>query len=63
MLEDQATEGPVERVENQELKTVLAQHVAELNERERLVITLYYFERLTSKEIGSAKGLGQPSSS
>ncbi len=57
MLEDDSTEGPVERVENQEVKTLLAQHVAELNERERLVITLYYFERLTSKEIGAILGV------
>ena len=28
LLEDDSTEGPVERVENQELKTLLAQHVA-----------------------------------
>ena len=57
MIEDTSTEGPVERVQNQELKQILAQYVTELNERERLVITLYYFERLTSKEIGAILGV------
>ncbi len=57
LLEDETSLPPDARAESQELKTILAQHIAELNERERLVITLYYFERLTSKEIGSILGV------
>lgn len=57
LLEDESNVTPDARAEKQELKKLLAQHIAELNERERLVITLYYFERLTSKEIGAILGV------
>lgn len=56
-LEDDTELAPDAQTEDQELRTLLAQHIANLNERERLVITLYYFERLTSKEIGQILGV------
>lgn len=39
-----------------ELRDVLAQAIEELGEKERLVITLYYHEELTMKEIGQVMG-------
>ena len=48
---------PEANAEKAELKKLLAQEIAKLSERERLVITLYYFEKLTSKEIGRILGV------
>ncbi len=39
-----------------ELRDVLAQAIEELGEKERLVVTLYYHEELTMKEIGQVMG-------
>ena len=40
------------------MKQRLADAIDELPERERLVLTLYYFEELTMKEIGLTLGCG-----
>lgn len=42
---------PEDVVEEEELKKVLAETLSMLTERERMVITLYYYEDLTLKEI------------
>lgn len=42
-----------------ELIRVLAEAIDELPERERLVITLYYYEELTLKEISSIMGVSE----
>jgi RNA polymerase sigma factor FliA len=39
-------------VEKNEMKELLMEAIKELNERDRLIITLYYFENLNYKEIG-----------
>lgn len=39
-------------VEKSEMKEYLMKAIKELNERDRLIITLYYFENLNYKEIG-----------
>lgn len=44
---------PEQQVEKQELKELLADAINKLDERERLIITLYYFEGLTIREISS----------
>ncbi|MCL2577420.1 MAG: FliA/WhiG family RNA polymerase sigma factor [Defluviitaleaceae bacterium] len=46
-------DSPEEQLERQERKDMLAAAINKLHERERLVITLYYFENLTLKEISS----------
>lgn len=51
-LEDIQLISPEKSAELAELKRILAEEITRLSERERLVITLYYFEQLTSKEIG-----------
>ena len=42
-----------------EMKQLLTQVVAELPEKERQVLALYYYEELTMKEVGSVMGIGE----
>lgn len=51
--------NPEEFLENKELMTCLGRAIDELPERERLVLTLYYFEGLTLKEIGKVLSIGE----
>jgi len=54
-LADQRTDiSPSARIEKQELTKILASILQELSEKERLVISLYYYEELTQKEIAEA---------
>lgn len=46
------SEGPNDFLERQELREVLAEQIEELPGREKLVLTLYYYEGLTLAEIG-----------
>ena len=45
------TEIPSEYTERNEEREILAEAIKELNERDRMIITLYYYEDLTYKEI------------
>src|SRR5918994_704323 len=56
-LEDTKTAGPMESVENEEMKRILAESINRLPEREKMVVTLYYFEGLTLAEIGQVLGV------
>ena len=56
-LEDEDAPDPVMSFESEETRQMLAQSVNILPERERLVITLYYYEGLTLAEIGSVLGV------
>ncbi len=42
-----------------EMKQLLTKVIAELPEKERQVLALYYYEELTMKEVGSAMGIGE----
>ncbi|MGH9417657.1 MAG: sigma-70 family RNA polymerase sigma factor [Terriglobales bacterium] len=42
-----------------ETRTLLAQLISELGEREQQVLSLYYFEELTMKEVGAVLGIGE----
>ena len=46
-------DSPEEQTEIRERKVMLADAIAKLSEKEKLVVTLYYFEDLTLKEISS----------
>ena len=46
-------EAPEERIEKEELAKVLGEALQLLTEKEQKVITLYYYEELTLKEISS----------
>jgi RNA polymerase sigma factor for flagellar operon FliA len=51
IIEDPNATDPEAKVEIDEHKVILAQAIAELPEKERTVVTLYYYEGLTAKEI------------
>jgi RNA polymerase sigma factor for flagellar operon FliA len=56
-LEDRAADNPVEVAEDRELRRLLARAVNTLGEREKTVVTLYYYEGLTLAEIGQVLGV------
>ncbi|WP_314177021.1 RNA polymerase sigma factor WhiG [Streptomyces winkii] len=56
-LEDTAADNPVEVAEDRELRRLLARAVNTLPEREKTVVTLYYYEGLTLAEIGQVLGV------
>ena len=47
----QHSQGPSHLIEEQEMKTILAQAIDKLPEKERIVVSLYYYEEMTLKEI------------
>ncbi len=49
--------GPYEGVQNEAFRKALAEAIAGLPERERLVITLYYDEEMNLREIGQILGV------
>ena len=56
-LEDTRTTGPAESIETDEMKNILTGAINRLPEREKIVITLYYYEGLTLAEIGKVLGV------
>ena len=56
-LEDTKAEDPVRVFESQETKHLLARAINMLPEREKIVVTLYYYEGLTLAEIGQVLGV------
>ncbi|WP_405488363.1 RNA polymerase sigma factor WhiG [Streptomyces sp. NBC_00096] len=56
-LEDTAADNPVEVAEDRELRRLLARAINTLPEREKTVVTLYYYEGLTLAEIGNVLGV------
>jgi len=52
-------EGAHTRLERAEVREHLAQAIAELPERERQILSLYYQEELTLAEIGAVIGVGE----
>jgi len=52
-------ENPFSALEKQETRNILRKAILELSEQERTVITLYYYEDLTLKEIGKILGLSE----
>jgi RNA polymerase sigma factor FliA len=56
-IPDEASAEPQHAMADVEVRERLAEAIARLPERERLVITLYYYEELTLKEIGEVLGV------
>ncbi|MBM4384067.1 MAG: sigma-70 family RNA polymerase sigma factor [Deltaproteobacteria bacterium] len=50
-------ENPFASLKVQEMRSVVADTIATLPEKERLVISLYYYEDLNMKEIGNILGI------
>ncbi len=53
------TESPFEAVSRREMRDLLAKAIAQLPEREQLILSLYYKEELTMKEIGQILGVNE----
>src|SRR3954447_26224083 len=56
-LEDHRAKDPVLAFEGEETKFLLAGAINQLPEREKIVVTLYYYEGLTLAEIGKVLGV------
>jgi RNA polymerase sigma factor for flagellar operon FliA len=52
-----AGEGPVGAYEVEEMRQLLAESINRMPEREKIVLTLYYYEGLTLAEIGQVLGV------
>jgi RNA polymerase sigma factor FliA len=58
-LPDDRDESPLAQFLHSEMRELLARAIGDLPEKERHVLTLYYFEELTMKEVGMALGVGE----
>jgi RNA polymerase sigma factor for flagellar operon FliA len=56
-IEDTSGPQPTQALDQTELREALGEAIARLPEREKLVITLYYYEELTLREIGEVLGV------
>jgi RNA polymerase sigma factor FliA len=56
-IEDTTGPRPQEALDEVEMREALADAIARLPEREKLVVTLYYYEELTLREIGEVLGV------
>ncbi len=56
-IEDGAGPNPESSLEQTEIREALAEAISGLPEREKLVVTLYYYEELTLREIGEVLGV------
>jgi len=57
IVEDQTAENPFSTLKLHETKSIVADTIGTLPEKERLVISLYYYEDLNMKEIGNILGI------
>ena len=53
IMSDSTEDKPEAALENSEIKEILADSISKLPEKEKAVITFYYFEELTLKEISA----------
>lgn len=51
--------GPFFHVQHREMREILAEAVERLPKRERLVVSLYYYDELTMKQIGMVLGVNE----
>lgn len=58
-LSDDSEERPEAVLERSELKEILMEKIKELNDREKLVISLIYFEEVTTKEVAKILDLSE----
>ena len=56
-IEDNEAPDPQATLSHTEMKEAIADAIARLPEREKLVVTLYYYEELTLREIGEVLGV------
>ena len=56
-IEDETGPDPEISLEQAEIREALGEAISDLPEREKLVVTLYYYEELTLREIGEVLGV------
>jgi RNA polymerase sigma factor FliA len=56
-VEDRLAAEPQQEIAQTEVREALGEAIARLPEREKLVVTLYYYEELTLREIGEVLGV------
>jgi RNA polymerase sigma factor for flagellar operon FliA len=56
-IADQSANGPMGAFEIAETRQLLGQAINALPEREKLVLTLYYYESMTLQEVGMVLGV------
>jgi len=59
LLEDHHAQSPAEEAEHQELVFSLSSSIERLPQREQLLLSLYYQEELTMKEISKVLGISE----
>lgn len=59
LTDKRSDSSPGARIEGQQLTAEIAEVLAKLSEKERLVISLYYYEELTQKEIAEIMELSE----
>lgn len=59
IIEDKKNESPQESLEKKEIRKELLKYLKELNEKEKSVIALYYYDELTLKEIGKVMEISE----
>ncbi|MDF1765954.1 MAG: FliA/WhiG family RNA polymerase sigma factor [Gammaproteobacteria bacterium] len=52
-----AEPNPLEQIEDEQLKKLVAQKISRLDDRKRLVMSLYYVDEMNMKEIGAIIGV------
>lgn len=59
LVDESASFSPVERIESSEMTRIFADVLGELGEKERIVVSLYYYEELTQKEIATVMSISE----
>jgi RNA polymerase sigma factor for flagellar operon FliA len=59
LIDNHKSSSPVDILEQHELTNVIAEILEQLSEKEKLVISLYYYEELTQKEIAEVLGVSE----
>ena len=59
IIEDKNSPSPEQSYEEKEQIEILAKAIESLNEKDRTVLNLYYYEKLTLKEIGAVLGVSE----
>jgi len=56
-ISDPSGKTPLQLCEDRDVKEVLARHIESLPEKEKLVLSLYYWDELTMKEVGKVMNI------
>ncbi len=59
ILSDKGEGDPYNKLNKKEISNIVYEALKELSAREKIVLTLYYYEDLTMKEIGAILGIGE----